>query len=279
MIGRGGFGSVYKAVLSTGQMVAVKRFSSLSLHFNQFKSEIVLLSNLHHRNIVKLLGYCIHKEEGMLLYEFMENKSLDTYIFGERHQLQWSARFKIILGVTRGLIYLHQDLGFRIIHGDLKPSNILLDNEMNPKISGFGIAKSFEDDKSELETIVAGTLGYISPECFIQGKLSDKSDVYSFGVVVLEILSGKRYRFADVNLIEYAWNLQNEGKALNLVEESIREAFSEHEALRCIQVGLLCTQHEPNHRPALPLVIKMLLGEDSSLREKIEEAAQYKVQP
>ncbi|KAI3462614.1 hypothetical protein Pfo_019277 [Paulownia fortunei] len=181
------------------------------------------------------------------------------------------------MGVAKGVIYLHQDSGLKIIHRGLKPTNILLDIEMNPKISGLGITRTFEEHQStKADSRVVGTLGYISPEYAIQKRLSDKSDVYSFGVIVLEILSGKKhtgYPRYDLDLIKYLWN---EGKALDLVDKSNRGAFSEDEALRCIQVGLSCTQYEPHHRPTMPSVLEMLLGEELSLQEKITEAASHK---
>ncbi|KAH6791930.1 Malectin/receptor-like protein kinase family protein [Perilla frutescens var. hirtella] len=181
----------------------------------------------------------------------------------QRHQLQWSARFKVITGIAKGVIYLHQESRPRTIHRDLSPSNILLDNEMNPKISGFGLARNIEDNLSELSTIAAD--GYISPECITQETISEKEDVYSFGVLVLEILSGKKNNGDGENLIEYAWKLWIEGirKVLDLVDKSLGGAFSEVEALLCIQVGLLCTQSARRHRPTMPSVLKILLGEES----------------
>ncbi|KAH6774603.1 hypothetical protein C2S51_013007 [Perilla frutescens var. frutescens] len=269
-IGEGGFASVYKAVLPTGRIIAVKRFSSSELALvNHYRNEAISVSSLHHQNIIKLLGYYIHEQRGILLYEFMENGSLDKFIFDElrRHQLQWSVRFKVIIGIAKGVIYLHQELRPRTIHRDLSPSNILLDNEMNPKISGFGLARNIEDGLSELSTIAAD--GYTSPECITQERISEKEDVYSFGVLVLEILSGKKNNGDGENLIEYAWKLWIEGirEVLNLVDRSLGRAFSEEEALLCIQVGLLCTQSVPHHRPTMPSVLKMLLGEELSLQE------------
>ncbi|KAH6791927.1 hypothetical protein C2S52_002404 [Perilla frutescens var. hirtella] len=277
-IGEGGFGSVYKAVLPTGDTMAVKRFPLSREALDEFKSEILLVSSLHHQNIIKLLGYCIHERGAMLLYEFMENRSFDALIFDEvrRGELQWSQRFQIIIGVAKGVLYLHKESGMKIIHRDLKLSNILLDTEMNPKISGFVIARRFEDDRAELDTRVVGTIGYISPEYAAHGRISEKTDVYSFGVLVLEIMIGKKnmgYPRYDLNLIQYAWKLCKEGKALDLVDKSLKGAFSKEEALRCIQVGLLCTQYGSHHRSDMPSVVKMLLGEEPSLQEKIVEAA------
>ncbi|KAL3813481.1 hypothetical protein ACJIZ3_014749 [Penstemon smallii] len=276
LIGIGGYGSVYKGVLPSGQMVAVKRLSQ-----NQFKSVIPLISNLQHRNIIKLLGYCIH-EKPLLLYEFMENGSLNTHIYDEtkRRLLHWDVRFKIIMGIVRGIVYLHQDSGMKIIHRGIKPGNILLDIHMNPKISNFGLGITLEDDQSEVETVIAGTMGYLDPEYIVSGIASFTSDIYSLGIVILEIVSGRgiiamRQRIGRIRLDEYAWKLWNEGKILHLVDEFIVGEFSEEEALRCIQVGLLCIQQNRHHRPTISYVLKMLLGEELPLetQEKVVKAA------
>ncbi|KAK4477548.1 hypothetical protein RD792_016780 [Penstemon davidsonii] len=268
-IGQGGYGPVYKGVLPTGEMVAVKRLSQNSRQgLNEFKSEILLISNLQHRNIIKLLGYCIHGEP-LLLYEFMENGSLNTHISDEaqRRLLHWDVRFKIIMGIVRGISYLHQDSGMKIIHRGIQTSNILLDIQMNPIISDFGLAMTLEDDQSVVETRVVGTMGYLAPEYCMYGTASAMSDIYSLGILILEIVCGKRVysRTYDPNLVAYAWKLWNEGNILHLVDESIEGEFSEEEALRCIQVGLLCTQPNPHHRPTMPSVLKMLLGEELSM--------------
>ncbi|KAL3629466.1 hypothetical protein CASFOL_026688 [Castilleja foliolosa] len=193
-IQRRAFGIVYKGVLPNGQLVHVKTYSPSFRDGRKFKNEIRFLSNLQHRNIIKLLGYCKHIDEKLLIYEFVGNESLDILIDDQSHLhqlLQWEVRLRIIKGIARGLIYLHQDSGLKVIHRDIKPGNILLDNEMNPKICDFGIARTLVEDYSELETQIAGTPGYISPECFLHGKYSVKSDVYSFGIIILEILSGR----------------------------------------------------------------------------------------
>ncbi|KAL3576742.1 hypothetical protein D5086_022025, partial [Populus alba] len=197
-LGEGGFGPVYKGILEDGQEIAVKRLSKNSRQgIDEFKNEVKCIVKLQHRNLVKLLGCCIEGDEYMLIYEFLPNKSLNFFIFDETHSLKldWPKRYNIINGIARGLLYLHQDSRLRVIHRDLKASNVLLDYEMNPKISDFGLARSLGGNETEANTNkVVGTYGYISPEYAIDGLYSPKSDVFSFGVLVLEILSGNRNR-------------------------------------------------------------------------------------
>ncbi|GMH24973.1 hypothetical protein Nepgr_026816 [Nepenthes gracilis] len=275
-IGEGGFGPVYKGILSTGQEIAVKRLSQTSGQgINELKNEIILMSKLQHRNLVRLLGCCTEGEERMLIYEYMANGSLDTYIFGKerRKHLLWNARFEIISGIARGLLYLHRDSRLRIIHRDLKASNILLDGEMEPKISDFGLARIFGGDKAGTKTRkVMGTYGYLSPEYAVDGHFSIKSDVFSFGVLVLEIINGARnrgfyHRGHGFNLLGHAWNLWNEGKTLELVDASMGDQFSRAQVLRCIHVGLLCVQQRPEVRPEMPMVLMMLNSENAVLPE------------
>lgn len=270
VIGEGGFGPVYKGILPGGQVIAVKRLSKYSGQgIQELKNEIVLISKLQHRNLVKLLGCCLEGEERMLIYEFMPNASLDYFIFdpSRKASLAWKNRFEIAMGISRGLLYLHQDSRLRIIHRDLKTSNILLDSHMNAKISDFGLAKIFGGDQVEGKTKrVIGTYGYMSPEYAVDGKYSVKSDVFSIGVIILEIVSGRKNRkFHHLehhhNLLGHAWLLWTEGKASELIDECIKESFSESQALRCIQVGLLCVQKLPEDRPTMASVVFWLGNE------------------
>ncbi|KAH9651143.1 G-type lectin S-receptor-like serine/threonine-protein kinase [Citrus sinensis] len=245
-LGEGGFGPVYKGMLIDGQEIAVKRLSKSSGQgVEEFKNEVLLIAKLQHRNLVKLLD-------------------------GTRRKLlDWSKRCQIIGGIARGLLYLHQDSRLRIIHRDLKASNVLLDNEMNPKISDFGMARAFGVDQTEANTNrVVGTYGYMPPEYAIDGLFSVKSDVFSFGVLVLELVYGTRNRgFHHVdhhhNLLGHAWRLWTEDRPVELIDKSLEDTYSLSEALRCIQVGLLCVQQRPEDRPNMASVVLMLSGERS----------------
>ncbi|CAL5359540.1 unnamed protein product [Camellia sinensis] len=262
-IGEGGFGPVYKGLLSTGKEIVVKRLSTTSKQgLNEFKSEVTLIAKLQHRNLVMLLGCCIHGEERMLIYEYMPNGSLDSLIFAgventRSKSLTWRRRLDIIVGIAQGALYLHRDSRLRIIHRDLKVSNVLLDCGMNPRISDFGLARTFGGDQSSATTRrVVGTYGYMSPEYVIDGLFSIKSYVFSFGVMILEILSGKsnrRFHHPDhnFNLLGHAWTLWIEGKACELSDPLVEGSFSMSEVLRCIQIGLLCVQKCPKDRSTM----------------------------
>ncbi|KAI3734757.1 hypothetical protein L6452_14235 [Arctium lappa] len=271
-LGEGGFGPVYKGVLEEGQEIAVKRLSKSSRQgLDEFENELICIAKLQHRNLVKLLGYCIQGDETMLIYEYMPNKSLDLFIFDDLRKslLNWPQRFRIIQGIARGLLYLHQDSRLRVVHRDLKAGNILLDNDMNPKISDFGLARMFKGHESEANTKrVVGTLGYISPEYAVNGFFSVKSDIFSFGVLVLEIVSGKNNRgFVHEdhhdNLLGHAWRLYKEGKSLDLIDASLGKSWSVNEVLRSIHIALLCVQQRAEDRPNTPAVVAMLVGEGS----------------
>ncbi|XP_058771666.1 G-type lectin S-receptor-like serine/threonine-protein kinase B120 [Vicia villosa] len=272
-LGEGGFGPVYKGKLPTGEEIAVKRLSRRSSQgLEEFKNEMMLIAKLQHRNLVRLMGYSIEGEEKLLVYEFMPNKSLDCFLFDpiKQAQLDWARWFEIIEGIARGLLYLHRDSRLRIIHRDLKASNILLDKNMNPKISDFGLARIFGGNQNEANTTrVVGTYGYMSPEYAMEGLFSVKSDVYSFGVLLLEIVSGRKntsFRHSDdSSLIGYAWHLWNERRALELVDGCIRDSSPENKALRCIHIGMLCVQDSAVLRPNMSNVVLMLESEATTL--------------
>ncbi|KAL7613915.1 hypothetical protein Lser_V15G08619 [Lactuca serriola] len=279
-LGEGGFGSVYKGVLDDGQEIAVKRLSKTSRQgLGEFKNELKFIAKLQHRNLVKLLGYCIQRNESMLIYEYMPNKSLDLFIFDKIKSsvLGWSDHFHILHGIARGLLYLHQDSRFKIVHRDLKASNILLDVDMNPKISDFGLARMFTEHENEANTNnIVGTLGYLSPEYALDGIFSEKSDVFSFGVLVLEIVSGKKnqgfsHENDSDNLLAHAWRLFEEGKAMELLGAHMRNSCVASEVLRSIHIGLLCVQHHANDRPTMSSVV-LMFGEEGALSQPKQPA-------
>ncbi|XP_042456057.1 G-type lectin S-receptor-like serine/threonine-protein kinase At4g27290 isoform X2 [Zingiber officinale] len=271
-LGQGGFGPVYKGKLVDGQEIAVKRLSKTSTQgITEFKNEVVIIAKLQHQNLVRLLGCCIQKGERMLIYEYMPNGSLDAFLFAKRMLLDWKTRYNIIVGIARGLLYLHHDSRLKIIHRDLKTSNILLDKDNIPKISDFGLARIFGGDEPEINTRkVVGTYGYMSPEYAMNGTFSIKSDVFSFGVLLLEIVSGKKnrevYNSNYLNLLGHIWSLWKEDKSLQIADESIDHSFSVAEVMRCIKIGLLCVQERPQDRPTMPLVV-IMLGSDSPIPE------------
>ncbi|CAO2187600.1 unnamed protein product [Urochloa humidicola] len=267
-LGEGGFGEVFKGTLPDGQEVAVKRLSQNSSQgFQELKNELVLAAKLKHRNLVQLLGVSL-QEEKLVIYEYMPNKSLDTFLSDpvRRQQLDWNKRFDIICGIARGLLYLHEESRLKVIHRDLKPSNVLLDADMNPKISDFGIARAFSLDQSrDITRRPVGTLGYMSPEYAYWGHVSTKSDIFSFGVIVLELVTGLRNNSAyddtsdSVSVLSHVWDKWRAGLMVDVVDPSLAESrYSESEVVNCIEIGLLCVQENPADRPDASAVVLML---------------------
>ncbi|KAG6689039.1 hypothetical protein I3842_11G156300 [Carya illinoinensis] len=268
-IGEGGFGPVYKGELSDGALIAVKQLSSKSKQGSrEFVTEIGMISAVLHPNLVRLYGCCIEGNQLLLIYEYMENNSLARALFGhEEHKLHldWPTRKKICLGIARGLAYLHEESRLKIVHRDIKATNVLLDRDLNAKISDFGLAKLDEEENTHISTRIAGTIGYMAPEYAMRGYLTDKADVYSFGVVALEIVSGKSntsYRPKDefVFLLDWAYVLQEQGNLLDLVDPSLGSSYSSEEAMRMLNLALLCTNPSPTLRPSMSSVISMLDG-------------------
>ncbi|KAM4125597.1 hypothetical protein ACB094_01G321300 [Castanea mollissima] len=269
-LGEGGYGPVYKGVLPNGKEIAVKKLSKTSTQgFEEFKTEVMLTAKLQHVNLVRVLGFCIESDEQMLIYEYMPNKSLDFYLFDpiRRYLLDWKKRIDIIEGVTQGLLYLQEYSRMIIIHRDLKSSNILLDEEMKPKISDFGMARIFKKDEHEANTNrIVGTYGYIPPEYARRGVYSTKSDVYSFGVLLLQIISGKRNACChgldeNLNLLEYAYELWKEGKGMEFMDPTLDDTTSSCKLVQCMQIALLCVQENAIDRPSMLEVSSMLKNE------------------
>ncbi|KAK7313164.1 hypothetical protein VNO77_37639 [Canavalia gladiata] len=268
-IGEGGFGPVYKGVLSDGDVIAVKQLSSKSKQGNrEFVNEIGMISALQHPNLVKLYGCCIEGNQLLLVYEYMENNSLARALFGQQEQklhLDWPTRMKICVGIARGLAYLHEESRLKIVHRDIKATNVLLDKDLTAKISDFGLAKLDEEENTHISTRIAGTVGYMAPEYAMRGYLTDKADVYSFGIVALEIVSGKsntNYRPKEefVYLLDWAYVLQEQGNLLELVDPSLGSNYSPEEAMRMLSLALLCTNPSPTLRPTMSSVVSMLEG-------------------
>ncbi|KAF2314423.1 hypothetical protein GH714_026276 [Hevea brasiliensis] len=248
-IGEGGFGPVYKGVLPDGTIIAVKQLSSKSKQGNrEFVNEIGMISALQHPNLVRLYGCCIEGNQLLLVYEYLENNSLARALFGreeQRLEMDWPTRKKILLGIAKGLAYLHEESRLKIVHRDIKATNVLLDKDLNAKISDFGLAKLDEEENTHISTRIAGTVGYMAPEYAMRGYLTDKADVYSFGVVGLEI----------------AYVLQEQGNLLELVDPNLGSNYSKQEAMSILNLALLCTNPSPTLRPSMSSVVSMVEGE------------------
>ncbi|KAK7380205.1 hypothetical protein VNO78_32703 [Psophocarpus tetragonolobus] len=264
-IGKGGFGEVYKGILLDGSQIAVKRLSKGSKQgANEFKNEALLIAKLQHRNLVTLIGFCFEEQEKILVYEYVANKSLDHFLFDSqmRKLLSWSERYDIIGGIARGILYLHVHSRLKVIHRDLKPSNVLLDECMIPKISDFGLARIVQINQDQGNTnIIVGTYGYMSPEYAMFGQFSD---VFSFGVMVLEIISGKKnlssyesHRITD-GLLSFVWKQWRDSTPFNTLDPNVADNFSESEVIKCIKIGLLCVQQDPDVRPTMVTVVSYL---------------------
>lgn len=273
-LGEGGFGVVYKGALPDGQEVAVKRLSERSKQgLGQMKNELTLISKLQHKNLVRLIGVCLEEGEHLLVYEYMPNKSLDIILFDpeKSKQLDWGERCQILNGIARGMQYLHEHSQLKIVHRDLKASNILLDADMKPKISDFGLAKIFTDDQTRNATCsIIGTIGYMSPEYAMRGHYSTKLDVFSFGVLVLEIVTGRRNNYTvnsehSQDLFGLVWKHWVEGTIAEMVDPGLGRHFPRGEVLKCINIGLLCVQQNPTDRPSMSSIVVMLGSDTVSL--------------
>ncbi|KAB2616053.1 LRR receptor-like serine/threonine-protein kinase [Pyrus ussuriensis x Pyrus communis] len=278
-IGEGGFGTVYKicinylsqihGILVDGTLIAVKQLSSKSKQGNrEFVNEIGMISALQHPHLVNLYGCCIDGNQLYLVYEHMENNSVSHALFGAEEsqlKLDWPTRHNICVGIAKGLAYLHEESSLKVIHRDIKATNVLLDTHLNPKISDFGLAKLAEEDKTHISTRAAGTFGYMTPEYALRGHLTDKADVYSFGIVVLEIISGKKNSTQQTNaegfyILDWAHVLKSEGNLMNLVDPKLSTEFNNEEIMATINVALHCCNSTSKLRPTMSAVVSMLEG-------------------
>ncbi|CAI9285495.1 unnamed protein product [Lactuca saligna] len=278
-LGKGGFGPVYLGKLQDGRQVAIKK---LSLEKSQqgdeeFLAEVKMITSIQHKNLVRLHGCCSEGSQRLLVYEYMKNKSLDLIIYRKsKEYLNWSTRLEIILGIARGLQYLHEGSHMRIVHRDIKASNILLDAKFHPRIGDFGLAKFFPEEQSYLSTTFAGTLGYTAPEYAIKGELSEKVDIYSFGVLVLEIISCRKHTDLTLPsemqyLPEYAWKLYARSKIVDLIDPRMRKVgFVEKDVMKTIHVALLCLQTQANVRPSMSEIVAILTWKGKMVKAPIK---------
>ncbi|XP_076924274.1 cysteine-rich receptor-like protein kinase 2 [Bidens hawaiensis] len=269
LIGKGGFGKVFKAIIDDGIVVAVKKLNVGCRAKKEFENEFNLISNVRHRNLILLLGCCIDGPDLLLVLEYMPQGSLDKFLWGEKKgSLNWKQRYDIILGIARGLAHLHEESHVKIIHRDIKSSNILLDNDFQPKIADFGLARLFPEGQTHVNTRFAGTMGYTSPEYATCGHLSEKVDTYSFGIVALEVISGKSC--SDVNysgprmeyLLDQAWQLYEKRIHIKLIDEAIDpNEYEKENMMNIIEIALMCTQSPASLRPSMSEIYLMLTTE------------------
>nr|XP_043630808.1 L-type lectin-domain containing receptor kinase IX.1-like [Erigeron canadensis] len=269
-LGEGGFGGVYRGFLQdSNTYVAVKRVSKSSKQgIKEYASEVRIISRLRHKNLVQLTGWCHEKGNLLLVYEYMKNGSLDSHLFKAKTLMTWATRFKIAHGLASALLYLHEEWEQCILHRDIKSSNVMLDSDFNAKLGDFGLAKLVDHEKGLRTTKMAGTMGYMAPECAMTGKASKESDVFSFGVVALEIASGRKpidYKAEEkkVWLLEWVWELYGTGTLLEAVDPLLGSDFEEDELKTLMIVGLWCVHPDPEHRPSMRQAIQVLNSEAS----------------
>jgi len=278
-LGAGGFGTVYKGILSDGQEIAVKKLlGRAGPGLDQLQNEVRVLAELQHKNLVGLQGFCSHQNDTLLVYEYIKNGSLDNILFDDSkgNALNWEQQYNIIHGIAKGILYLHEDSSMRIIHRDLKSSNILLDDNMEPKIADFGLARLLGEGHTHTRTTrVVGTFGYMAPEYAWRGSVSPKIDIFSFGVLVLEIVTRRSNCSSDdhstVNLLTDVWDHWTKQTVSQMLHPSLDE-FARSQALRCIHIGLLCVQPEPDDRPDISAVVFMLTRDSMELQPPAQPA-------
>ncbi|CAM0906361.1 unnamed protein product [Alopecurus aequalis] len=264
-LGEGGFGAVYQGFLKNQNLdLAIKRIAKGSTQGRkEYISEVKIISRLRHRNLVQLEGWCHEHGEFMLVYEFMPNRSLDTHLYDNSNLLTWPLRFKVTAGVASALLYLHEEWEQCVVHRDIKPSNVMLDSAFNAKLGDFGLARFIDHGRGSQTTVLAGTMGYMAPECVTDGKASKESDVYSFGILALEIACGRRpvvlkENDDKVRLVQWVWDLYGRNEILNAVDARLDGAFEEREVVCLMVVGLWCAHPDYNLRPSIRQVISVL---------------------
>lgn len=265
-LGQGGFGGVYKGVLNddTKETIAVKKIArGSSQGKKEYISEVTVISRLRHRNLVRLIGWCHEYGEFLLVYEYMPNGSLDSHLFGKKTSLIWAVRYKIALGLASALLYLHEEWEQCVVHRDIKSSNVMLDSSFNAKLGDFGLARFVDHELGSQTTVLAGTMGYLAPECVTTGKASKESDVYSFGVVALEIACGRKpvepkAEEAKMRLVEWVWEHYGRGKILEVADERLSGDFDEKQIERLMIVGLWCAHPDHKVRPSIRQAIQVL---------------------
>ncbi|XP_021731977.1 proline-rich receptor-like protein kinase PERK15 [Chenopodium quinoa] len=269
LLGQGGFGYVHKGVLPNGKEIAVKQLKSGSVQGErEFQAEVETISRVHHRHLVSLVGHCISGEQRMLVYEFISNKTLDFHLHEAKPPMNWATRLKIAIGAAKGLAYLHEDCHPKIIHRDIKASNILIDEEFEAKVADFGLAKFSFDTDTHVSTRVMGTFGYLAPEYASSGKLTEKSDVFSFGVVLLELITGRRpvdkaRPFMDDSMVEWARPLLShalEGGSFQELVDTRLEDYNFTEMASMIACAAVCVRSSARRRPQMSQVVRALEG-------------------
>ncbi|XP_024986905.1 G-type lectin S-receptor-like serine/threonine-protein kinase SD2-5 [Cynara cardunculus var. scolymus] len=260
-LGQGGFGSVYQGILKDGSRIAVKQLEGIGQGKKEFRAEVSIIGSIHHHHLVKLKGFCAQGKHRLLVYEYMANGSLDRWIFG-KFLMDWDTRYSIAIGTAKGLAYLHEDCDVKIIHCDIKPENVLLDDNFLAKVSDFGLAKLMTREESHVFTTLRGTRGYLAPEWITNYAISEKSDVYSYGMVLLEIISGrKNYSSSEISQFPtYAFKMMEEGKGQIIVDEKMKVDENDERVAVATRVALWCIQDDMNLRPSMTKVVQMLEG-------------------
>ncbi|KAF8080098.1 hypothetical protein N665_0976s0020 [Sinapis alba] len=268
-LGQGGFGSVYEGSLPDGSRLAVKKLEGIGQGKKEFRAEVSIIGSIHHLHLVRLRGFCVEGTHRLLAYEFLAKGSLERWIFRKKDGdvlLDWDTRFNIALGTAKGLAYLHEDCDARIIHCDIKPENILLDDNFNAKVSDFGLAKLMTREQSHVFTTMRGTRGYLAPEWITSYAISEKSDVYSYGMVLLELIGGrKNYDPSEssekCHFPSYAFKMMEEGKVLEIVDGEMKNVdLNDERVQRAMRTALWCIQEDMHLRPSMSKVVQMLEG-------------------